>query len=111
MTPEAKVKKVFTDECRRLGIVPFSQILKAKDPRGITVNLELFRIRGIPDKMVLLRGGNVVFVELKAEGGRLSVEQERVVPRIGGLGFTVWVVRGERSAVNHARLLASQAGR
>ena len=47
---------------------------------------------GVPDRIVLFPGGRLVFVELKAPGGRLSKMQERQIGRIRGLGFQVAVL-------------------
>jgi len=47
---------------------------------------------GVPDRIVLLPGGRVVFVELKAPGKKLAPLQERVIERLRGLGFDVRVI-------------------
>ena len=39
---------------------------------------------GVPDRVVVLPGGRVIFVELKAEGGRLSPMQGPAPPAGGG---------------------------
>lgn len=49
---------------------------------------------GVPDRIVLLPGGRVVFVELKAQGGRLGALQERQIARMRGLGVDVRVLKG-----------------
>lgn len=49
---------------------------------------------GVPDRLVVLPGGIVAFVELKAEGGRLSPIQDRQISRLRELGADVTVVRG-----------------
>lgn len=49
---------------------------------------------GVPDRLVVLPGGVVAFVELKAEGGRLSPMQGRQISRLRDLGADVTVVRG-----------------
>ncbi len=45
---------------------------------------------GVPDRLVLLPGGHVVFVELKAPGKTSTPLQVRQQERIGRLGFTVY---------------------
>lgn len=48
---------------------------------------------GVPDRIVLLPGGRVVFVELKRPaGGRLSRRQVWWADRLFELGFRHWVV-------------------
>ena len=47
---------------------------------------------GVPDRLVLLPGGKVAFVELKAPGGKSTALQTAQQKRIAGLGFLVKVV-------------------
>jgi hypothetical protein len=48
---------------------------------------------GVPDRIVLLPGGRVVFVETKRpKGGKLSPLQNHWGRVLRGLGFEVWVV-------------------
>lgn len=55
-------------------------------------------IKGIPDRLVLLPGGQVHLVELKAEGGRLSPAQRLWHDRAAALGTTVHVITGSSQA-------------
>lgn len=47
---------------------------------------------GVPDRLVLLPGGRVVFVELKAPGKQSTPLQLRQQRRIQALGFQVFVI-------------------
>ena len=47
---------------------------------------------GVPDRLVLLPDGRVVFVELKASGKKPTALQELQQKRIAGLGFKVLVI-------------------
>lgn len=48
--------------------------------------------RGVPDRLVTLPGGRIVFVELKATGGKLSALQQRDHARRRALGCSVFVI-------------------
>jgi hypothetical protein len=48
--------------------------------------------RGMPDRLVIIPGGRVVFVELKAPGGRLTPLQRRRADDLRAQGFTVYCV-------------------
>ena len=48
--------------------------------------------RGVPDRLIVLPGGRVRFVEVKAPGGRLSKLQEIEIARLRSLGASVGVI-------------------
>ena len=58
--------------------------------------------QGVPDRIVLLPGGRVVFVETKSPTGRLSPSQRVTIKRMRDLGHDVRVVYGAEQA---ARLI------
>lgn len=47
---------------------------------------------GVPDRMCLLQGGRVAFVELKAPGKKPEPHQARRIALLRSLGFTVEVI-------------------
>lgn len=49
---------------------------------------------GVPDRIILLPGGKIIFAELKTDEGKLSKLQELQITRIKNLGFDARVVRG-----------------
>ncbi len=49
---------------------------------------------GVPDRIVIMPGGHVQYVELKGEAGRLSKMQDFQIRRLKKLGCKVIVVRG-----------------
>lgn len=49
---------------------------------------------GVPDRIVVLPGGRVIFAELKTDSGRLSPGQRAQLDRLRDLGAEAVVVRG-----------------
>ena len=47
---------------------------------------------GVPDRIVLMPGGRIVFVELKAPGERPTPLQAKVHEKLTALGFNVDVI-------------------
>ena len=64
----------------------------ARAAGGVARKLLTPGVRGAPDRLVLLPGGVVRFVECKGRGGRLSASQCREHARLRALGCEVWVV-------------------
>lgn len=60
---------------------------------GMAVKLTSRGQRGWPDRLFLMPGGLVFFVEFKAPGGVLSVQQRLKLNGLSALGFEVRVVR------------------
>ena len=54
---------------------------------------------GVPDRLILLPGGDVWFVELKREGGITSSIQEYQIHRLREIGANVSVIHGRFEAV------------
>lgn len=67
--------------------------------RGGMIEKLISTRRGIPDRLVLLPGGHVFLVELKAWGGRTSALQEAWHARAAELGTRVVVLEG-RDAID-----------
>lgn len=59
---------------------------------GWVVKLWPMSISGIPDRLVLLPGGRIWFVELKAPGKKAKGLQKWVHKKLRDLGFSVWVI-------------------
>lgn len=81
MQLEKKLEKKLTQSIKKMG--------------GISYKF-LSSERGVPDRLLILPGGQIVFVELKTEKGVLSPLQEYQIGRIRDLGGKVHVVRGEK---------------
>lgn len=53
---------------------------------------------GVPDRIVILPGGAVIFVELKATTGKLMANQRVQISRLRKQGALVFVVTGKTDA-------------
>ena len=47
---------------------------------------------GVPDRIVMMPGGKVVFAEIKAPGKKPRPLQLAVIDKIARLGITTWVI-------------------
>lgn len=63
-----------------------------EEREGMAVKLLSQFIKGLPDRMFLLPGGVVVFVEFKSTGKKPTKIQEYIHAKIRALGFLVYVV-------------------
>ncbi len=50
---------------------------------------------GVPDRIVVLPGGRIAFVELKTETGRLAGRQKIQIKKLTRMGFDVQVLYGQ----------------
>lgn len=75
---ESDIERRFVREVERAG----GRVLKWVSPGN----------RGVPDRIVILPHGRVVFVELKRSGGRLGPLQERWARILKELGHTVYKI-------------------
>ena len=67
-------------------------VLEAKKHGGLALKFVSPGFDGVPDRIVLLQGGHMAFVELKAPGKTLRPLQRRRKEQLEGLGFRVYVV-------------------
>ncbi len=65
-------------------------LVKAKG--GLCLKLLPFQFTGLPDRLVLLPQGDVVFCETKSTGDRLNARQKLVHLKLQDLGFIVLVI-------------------
>lgn len=78
MPSERNIERRLIDEVEQIG--------------GLCVKFPPLFYRGFPDRIVLLPGGVVVFVETKAPGGKPTLIQRKVHAQLRGLGFRVEVL-------------------
>lgn len=65
---------------------------KIKSLGGWCIKLLPYLISGLPDRLVLLPGGRLYFIELKAPGKKPRPTQEVVIKKLRGLGFEVLII-------------------
>ena len=68
--------------------------LQAKKMGGMAVKFTSPGLDGVPDRIVLLPGKKIAFVELKAPGKKPRPLQEKRMRQLECLGFPVYVVDG-----------------
>ena len=68
--------------------------LVVKKHKGLSIKLPAHLYRGIPDRLILLPGGRMWFLELKKKGGRMGVHQDKFREILEGLGFTCLKIEG-----------------
>lgn len=77
---EKDIEKKLVDGIKRLGGCAYKWVSPGRD--------------GVPDRIVVLPGGIIWFVELKTDTGRVSPRQEFQLNFLDSLGFNTIVVRG-----------------
>ena len=77
---EKEVEKFLVREVKKIGGVSFKFISPGN--------------AGVPDRIVILPTGKVVFVELKTDKGKLTKLQEVQIKKISDLGADARVLRG-----------------
>lgn len=68
--------------------------LAVKEMGGMAVKFVSPGLDGVPDRIVLLPGRKMAFVELKAPGKRLRALQEKRKKQLEQLGYPVYVIDG-----------------
>lgn len=81
MTSEARLDQALRTAVKRVG--------------GLCIKLPAVWYIGIPDRLVLLPGSRIYFVELKSDTGRLSAAQARWSALLIKLGFQVFIIKGK----------------
>lgn len=67
-------------------------VRKVREAGGLALKWVSPSTAGVPDRIVFMPGGRVVFVELKRPGGKLSAIQVRMCDRLERLGADVRVI-------------------
>lgn len=77
---ESEIEKILVNEVRKLGGRAYKWVSPGND--------------GVPDRIVIFPNRRPVFVELKADKGKLSALQKVQIKRLEDLGQCVTVVKG-----------------
>ena len=96
-----------------MKIILESQIEKAlvarvKKHGGCAMKFVSPGMTGVPDRLVLLPGGRIWFVELKAPGRKLSPKQVKIASRLESLGHKVWVIDNQEKIAVFLQEVLSQ---
>lgn len=78
--PESEIERKLGKEIKKLG--------------GLYYKFVSPNLPGVPDRIVIMPGGRVIFVELKTEIGRLSNIQKWVIEEMRQRGADVRVIKG-----------------
>lgn len=70
---------------------------RVRSAGGLCIKLPAELYRGIPDRMVLLPGGRIFFIELKTDTGRVSPAQVRFSTFLRSLGFNSDIIKGKKA--------------
>ena len=81
-------------------------VIETKKRGGMALKFVSPGFNGVPDRILLLPGGRIAFVELKAPGKKLRPLQERRKEQLEDLGFRVYVLDG----VEQIRSLLDEMG-
>jgi hypothetical protein len=91
--------KEFTPESEKL--VERRLVEEVAERGGLAVKMLPFQFAGLPDRLCLMPGGKVFFVELKSTGKNPSPIQQVAHERLRRLGFAVYVI-------DHTRHITTQ---
>ena len=67
-------------------------VAEVKKRGGLAVKFVSPGLDGVPDRLVLLPGGKIAFVELKATGKSMRPLQQKRAKQLVGLGFRVYCI-------------------
>ncbi len=101
-TPRVRARKVtseFTGRVHHIREADIEEYLvaKVKQHGGLTLKLVSPGMAGVPDRIVLGKGGRISFVELKAPMRKPTPLQESRIEQLRSMGFPVWVVDNQMS--------------
>lgn len=75
---------------------------------GVAIKFWSNVFTGMPDRMVLMPGGRIYFVELKSEGQYLKKNQKPRCRMLRRLGFMVWVISTNTQYITFLQTIANE---
>lgn len=81
---------------------------KLKEYGGLCIKFVSPSGSGVPDRIVILPNGRIIFVELKREGGIVSERQKYIHKKLRKLNVDVRVVIGMEQAMEFVREVCSE---
>ena len=79
------------------SVIQAKFIKEVKDNNlGLAVKVDSTSRRGFPDVIFIDNTGHTLYIEFKADGGKLSVHQHAIHDQMISLGADVLVVTGEK---------------
>ena len=82
MEQERDVEKYLTAQAKKIGGLSYKWTCPGQD--------------GVPDRIIIMPGGHVYFVELKTYQGRLSQIQKHQINKIREKGAAVYILYGKK---------------
>lgn len=73
---------------------------------GVCLKLTVLNLSGVPDRLILLPGGRVKFIELKTDTGIPSKLQTYWVDKLTRLGFDARILYGVSGVAEYLRELS-----
>jgi len=67
-------------------------IKEVKKRRGLALKFISPGMSGVPDRLILIKGGKIAFIELKAPGKKMSPLQIKRKRQLEALGFLVYCI-------------------
>lgn len=80
MGEESRIERILSAKVKKMG--------------GMAMKFVSPGLDGVPDRIVLMPGRRIAFVELKAPGKKLRALQEKRKRQLEALGFPVYMIDG-----------------
>ena len=92
---ESELERILVEEVRKEGGKAYKWISPGND--------------GVPDRIVFFPGGEVYFIELKTESGRVSPQQVLQIGKLRAMGQQAFTIRGMRAMIAFFRIAGKKS--